>query len=82
MRPKTTETISQQCARRVIERNTFKSLGEKFAKRAASKARKDSKAINALVVDFSNRCVDQAVTRLPVNASWELRRQVIREAKS
>ena len=76
----TTETIQQQCARRVIERTAFREMAEDFGRRADAKAQHKSKVLGSLIVRFNGICVDQALSRLPKSASFELRRQVIKEA--
>ena len=77
----TPERLHQQCVQRIKDRAILKSLGSHFENQAGIRQRSESKKVKALIVDAENRCIDQALSRLPENASFELRRQMIREVK-
>jgi len=44
------------------------------------KQERERRIIKALAARFAHQCMDDALARLPADASFELRRQVIREA--
>lgn len=77
----TRPTVQEQCSQRREERPILQSLANTFTHKALLRHRRQRDIIKMMVRDVELQCVDKALARLPADATLEMRRQVIREAK-